>query len=127
MPTDDVLVLPNNSNVILTAEQAAAMSEKNVCVVPAKSVQAGFAAMGRFLAVASSDENERAMLEELGGGDRRDHRCVTDATSTASRSARVRTSGSWMTSPSRQAPTSTPSCTRSSTACSPAARASSRS
>ena len=78
VPTDDVLVLPNNSNVILTAEQAAAMSEKNVRVVPAKSVQAGFAAMGRFLAVASSDENERAMLEELGGGrDRRDHRCVT--------------------------------------------------
>jgi DAK2 domain fusion protein YloV len=67
VPTDDVLVLPNNSNVILTAEQAAAMSEKNVRVVPAKSVQAGFAAMGRFLAVASSDENERAMLEELGG------------------------------------------------------------
>ena len=49
VPTDDVLVLPNNSNVILTAEQAAAMSEKNVRVVPSRSVQAGFAAMGRFV------------------------------------------------------------------------------
>ena len=67
VPTDDVLVLPNNSNVILTAEQAAAMSEKNVRVIPARSVQAGFAAMGRFVATAPADENERAMLEELEG------------------------------------------------------------
>ena len=67
VPTDDVLVLPNNSNVILTAEQAAALSEKAVRVIPSRSVQAGFAAMGRFVATASSDENERAMLEELAG------------------------------------------------------------
>ena len=67
VPTDDVLVLPNNSNVILTAEQAAALSEKEVRVIPSRSVQAGFAAMGRFLATASPDENERAMLEELAG------------------------------------------------------------
>jgi DAK2 domain fusion protein YloV len=67
VPTDEVLVLPNNSNVILTAEQAAAMSEKNVRVIPAHSVQAGFAAMGRFLPTATPDENERVMLEELAG------------------------------------------------------------
>jgi DAK2 domain fusion protein YloV len=67
VPTEDVLVLPNNANVILTAEQAAAMSDKAVRVVPSRSVQAGFAAMGRFLSTASPDENERAMLEELAG------------------------------------------------------------
>ena len=49
VPTDDVLVLPNNSNVILTAEQAAAMSEKNVRVIPSRSVQAGLAAMPGFM------------------------------------------------------------------------------
>ena len=65
VPTDDVLVLPNNSNVILTAEQAAAMSGKKVRVIPSRSVQAGFAAMGRFVATAPADENERALLEEL--------------------------------------------------------------
>jgi uncharacterized protein len=65
VPTEDVLVLPNNSNVVLTAEQAAAMSEKNVRVLPSTSVEAGFAAMGRFLPTADADENERAMLEEL--------------------------------------------------------------
>src|SRR5262249_36424124 len=65
VPTDDVLVLPNNSNVVLTAEQAAALSEKAVRVVPSRSVQAGFAAMGRFVSTSSPDENEDAMLEEL--------------------------------------------------------------
>ncbi len=65
VPTDEVLVLPNNSNVILTAEQAAALSEKTVRVVPSRSVQAGFAAMSRFLPTSSPDENEQAMLEEL--------------------------------------------------------------
>jgi DAK2 domain fusion protein YloV len=67
VPTDNVLLLPNNSNVILTAEQAAALSEKAVRVIPSRSVQAGFAAMGRFVATVSPDENERAMLEELAG------------------------------------------------------------
>jgi hypothetical protein len=67
VPTDDVLVLPNNSNVVLTAEQAAALSDKRVKVVPSKSVQAGFAAIGRFLATAPVEDNERAMLDELEG------------------------------------------------------------
>jgi dihydroxyacetone kinase-like predicted kinase len=58
-------VLPNNSNVVLTAEQAAALSEKSVRVIPSRSVQAGFAAISRFVATASADENEQAMLEEL--------------------------------------------------------------
>jgi DAK2 domain fusion protein YloV len=67
VPTDVVLVLPNNSNVVLTAEQAAALSEKAVRVIPTRSVQAGFAAMSRFLSTATPDENETAMLEELEG------------------------------------------------------------
>jgi dihydroxyacetone kinase-like predicted kinase len=67
VPTDDVLVLPNNSNVILTAEQAASMSDKRVRVIPSRSIQAGFAAIGRFVPTASPDENERALLEELEG------------------------------------------------------------
>ena len=63
--TDTVLVLPNNSNVVLTAEQAAGLSQKTVRVLPSKSVQAGFAAMSRFVPTSSPDENEQAMLEEL--------------------------------------------------------------
>jgi hypothetical protein len=67
VPTAAVLVLPNNSNVVLTAEQAAALSEKAVRVIPSRSVQAGFAAMSRFVPTSSPEENEEAMLDELAG------------------------------------------------------------
>ena len=63
-PADEVIVLPNNSNVILTAEQAAELSPKRVRVIPSRSVQAGLAAMGRYI----SDERGRA---ERGGHARR--------------------------------------------------------
>jgi dihydroxyacetone kinase-like predicted kinase len=60
-----VIVLPNNSNVILTAEQAASHSEKAVRVVPARSVQAGLAAMGRYVSTNSPEQNEQDMLDVL--------------------------------------------------------------
>ena len=56
---------PTTRTSILTAEQAAALSQKNVRIVPSRSVQAGLAAMARFVSSASPDENERAMLEGL--------------------------------------------------------------
>ena len=57
----DVVVLPNNSNVVMTAEQAAAASSKNVRVVPTRSMQAGVAAMVAFDARAPADENAAEM------------------------------------------------------------------
>ena len=65
VPADEVLVLPNNSNVVLTAEQAAALSSKNVRVVPSRSVQAGFAAIVRYIPTNAPQENEEDMLEAL--------------------------------------------------------------
>jgi DAK2 domain fusion protein YloV len=65
VPADDVLVLPNNSNVVLTAEQAAALSEKNVRIVGSRSVQAGLAAMTGFMPGGSFEDNEHAMLAAL--------------------------------------------------------------
>jgi dihydroxyacetone kinase-like predicted kinase len=65
VPAPEVLVLPNNSNVILTAEQAAELASKPVRVVPSRSVQAGFAAMVPFLATSGAAENEEAMLAVL--------------------------------------------------------------
>jgi DAK2 domain fusion protein YloV len=62
---DEVIVLPNNSNVILTAEQAAGLSSKSVRVVPSSSVQAGLAAMGRFVPTNSADDNEEDMRGAL--------------------------------------------------------------
>ena len=64
-PAAEVIVLPNNSNVIATAEQAAGLASKPARVVPSRSVQAGFAAITRFLSTSAPDENERAMNEAL--------------------------------------------------------------
>jgi dihydroxyacetone kinase-like predicted kinase len=64
-PAEAVLVLPNNSNVILTAEQASELSQKAVRVIPSRSVQAGLAAMGRYIPTNSPDVNEAEMLDAL--------------------------------------------------------------
>ena len=64
-PADEVLVLPNNSNVILTAEQAAELSSKPVRVIPSHSVQAGLAAIGRYVSTNPPDQNEADMLDAL--------------------------------------------------------------
>jgi uncharacterized protein len=64
-PANEVLVLPNNSNVILTAEQAAGLTSKPVRVIPSRSVQAGLAAMGRYIPTNTPDENEADMLDAL--------------------------------------------------------------
>jgi dihydroxyacetone kinase-like predicted kinase len=58
---EQVVVLPNNGNVILTAEQAAGMSSRHVAVVPASSIPAGLAAMVAFDAAADAADNARSM------------------------------------------------------------------
>jgi fatty acid kinase len=65
VPAPEMIVLPNNSNVVLAAEQAAELSAKEVRVLPSHSVQAGLAAMVPFLSTSSVDENERAMRDAL--------------------------------------------------------------
>jgi uncharacterized protein len=64
-PAAEVIVLPNNGNVILTAEQAAGLASKPVRVVPSRSVQAGFAAMVPFVSTNTPEQNEEAMLAVL--------------------------------------------------------------
>jgi DAK2 domain fusion protein YloV len=64
-PATEVLVLPNNANVILSAEQAAKLAEKPVRVIPSRSVPAGLAAIVRYLPSLDAAENEAAMLEAL--------------------------------------------------------------
>ena len=57
----DVIVLPNNANVVLAAEQAAALSERTVYVVPTRTLQAGLAAMVAYNAELPGDENVAEM------------------------------------------------------------------
>src|SRR4029077_8036598 len=65
-PADEVIVLPNNSNVILSADQAAGVTSKQVQVVPTDSIPAGLAAMVAFEPDRSAGENAADMRDLLG-------------------------------------------------------------
>ena len=64
-PATEVIVLPNNSNVVLAAEQAAGLVDRPVRVVPSDSVPSGLAAIVRYMPSNSAEENEQAMREAL--------------------------------------------------------------
>jgi DAK2 domain fusion protein YloV len=55
-PTDQVIILPNNKNIILAAEAAAQLTVKHVTVVPSRSVPQGMAAMMRLIPTGVSKE-----------------------------------------------------------------------
>ena len=61
-----VFVLPNNKNIILAANQAAAICEdKKLVVIPTKTIPQGITALISFAADASVEDNEAAMTEEI--------------------------------------------------------------
>ena len=60
-----VFVLPNNSNVILAAEQAAELSDKDVRVIRTDSIPAGLAAIVAFEAWRDADENAAAIEDAV--------------------------------------------------------------
>ena len=61
LPCNQVIVLPNNANVVLTARQAAALSGKEVRVVPTETVPQGIAALMAFNYEADLEGNVAAM------------------------------------------------------------------
>jgi len=63
----EVVVLPNNGNVIMSAEQAADHATKIVRVVPTRSMQAGLSALVAFDPAARADKNSEAMAATLEG------------------------------------------------------------
>ena len=61
-----IYLIPNNSNIILSAEQARDISNREIIVIPSKSVPQGIAAMLAFNEEASKEENEENMIEAIG-------------------------------------------------------------
>ena len=61
----NVFVFPNNKNIILAAEQAKALSSKNVIVVPTKNIPQGISCMIAFDGEASPQQNHNNMLEAM--------------------------------------------------------------
>ncbi len=59
----NVIILPNNTNIILAAQQAKALTKRKVIVLPTKSVPMGISAALAFDPAVSPEENEAAMKE----------------------------------------------------------------
>lgn len=62
----NIFIFPNNSNIIMAANQAKELSDKNIIVIPTKNTPQGFTALVNFNGDASIEENEEAMMESLG-------------------------------------------------------------
>lgn len=58
---NNVLILPNNKNIVMAAEQAAKMAEVNAAVVPTKTIPQGISAMLAFHPEAAIDDNRQSM------------------------------------------------------------------
>lgn len=63
---DTVFILPNNKNIVLAANQAKALLEdKEIIVIPTKTVPQGITAIINFMPDADAKMNEETMLEEI--------------------------------------------------------------
>ena len=63
---DHIFILPNNKNIILAANQAASLiEEKNIFVIPTRTVPQGITALINFMPDSTADENAQRMTEEL--------------------------------------------------------------
>jgi len=65
LPTDKVIILPNNKNIIMAAKEAASMTVKNVAVIPTITVPQGLSAMFRLIPDVDFEENVDAMKEAI--------------------------------------------------------------
>ena len=63
---DNIFILPNNKNIIMAAQQARDLTEdKNIIVIPSKTVPQGITALVNFMPDLSAEENLAAMTEEM--------------------------------------------------------------
>jgi hypothetical protein len=65
LPTDKIIILPNNKNIIMAAKEAASMTVKNVAVIPSISVPQGLSAMFRLIPDGDFDEITEAMTDAI--------------------------------------------------------------
>ncbi len=63
---DHIFILPNNKNIILAANQAASLTtDKQIIVIPTKTVPQGITAMINYIPEESPQENEQRMNAEI--------------------------------------------------------------
>ena len=63
---DHIFILPNNKNIIMAANQAASLVEdKEIIVIPTKTIPQGITALVNFIPDYSADENKSTMMAEI--------------------------------------------------------------
>lgn len=62
-PAKNVFVLPNNKNIIMAAEQAAELADRNVCVLQTRTIPQGITAMMNYNPEGDFAQNRAAMTE----------------------------------------------------------------
>lgn len=63
---DNIFILPNNSNIILASQQAGSLVEdKNVVVIPSKTIPQGIMALLNYMSNRSVEDNEKVMTDEM--------------------------------------------------------------
>jgi DAK2 domain fusion protein YloV len=82
LAAEQVIILPNNSNVILAAEQACALSDKPVAVIPSRSIPQGIAALLAINSQADFETNVSTMTSMMNDVE-------TGEVTTATRSATI--------------------------------------
>lgn len=65
LPTDKIIILPNNPNIIMAAQSAAKLTVKHIAVIPSRSIPQGLAAMLRLAPEGDIDEVAADMTEAL--------------------------------------------------------------
>jgi len=65
LPTDDIIILPNNKNIILAADTAKTLSTKNVKVIPSKNIAQGLSALLRLVPDGNLEEVFDEMKEAI--------------------------------------------------------------
>lgn len=64
-PAQNVFVLPNNKNIIMAAEQAAKLTDRNVCVLQTRTIPQGIAAMMNYDPAGNFKSNRANMTEAI--------------------------------------------------------------
>jgi dihydroxyacetone kinase-like predicted kinase len=65
VPSQKIIVLPNNRNIILTANQAKELSPKQIHIIPTKTMPQGIAALIAFNYEGTLDENLKSMEDAM--------------------------------------------------------------
>jgi hypothetical protein len=67
LPAEKIIILPNNKNILLAAQQTAALTGKQIAIVPSRSIPQGIAAMLAFQNEGDLEEVSAAMMKAVDG------------------------------------------------------------